>query len=118
MFSNVPAIAAGIGLVLLLPALAAAAWRIHRGPDAVDRATALEFLTGLILSAIALLAVAGGQPVLLDLWPAVAALGAIGTVALARALSVRGIDREPPPPRPPAPPPSRQPARPRPPRSR
>ncbi len=75
-------VALWVHVVLVLVAL----WRILRGEDAVNRLTGLDLLSTLTLSILVLIALITRDSVYLDVALALAALGFIGIIALARYL--------------------------------
>lgn len=68
---------AGAGLVL-------AAWRMLRGPDAPNRAVALDVMTLITVPLMVGVAMASGRAVYLDVALVYAVLAFLGVVALAR----------------------------------
>lgn len=79
-------VAVPAALLLVVAALLLAAWRLWRGPTAADRILALDLATGISLALTVVLALAFGQPVLLDVALALAVIGFVGTAVLARRL--------------------------------
>ena len=80
------AIAVKLSLAILVLAMALGAWRLARGPDAVDRVLAIDTL---YINAIALLIAYGvylGSDHLHAATMIIALLGFVSTVTLARAL--------------------------------
>ena len=73
---------ASVGLVLAFV-------RLLKGPRLPDRVVALEVLTSIGLTLIALFALLFDQPVVLDVLVVVALVGFVGTVAFARYLERR-----------------------------
>lgn len=85
------ALTVGVVLVFLL-AIAIASVRLVLGPTAADRAVALDLITVLGVGAMAVLALVAGSRLYLDVAMALALVGFLGTVALARYIAAR--DRE------------------------
>ncbi len=79
-----------LGMALLL-----AFWRLARGPRAVDRVAALDFLTGLFLCLTAWQALRRQETVWLDVSVLLAVLSFIGTCFLARYLTEQHNHDEP-----------------------
>lgn len=68
-------------------ALAAIAlWRVWRGENAIDRLTGVDLLNTLTLSILVLVALLARDSIYLDVALALAALGFVGVLALARYL--------------------------------
>lgn len=84
------ALALPIATAMVLTALLLAVWRLWRGPTDADRILALDLIAGTGLALIVLLALRHGQPVFLDVAVALAVIGFVGTVALARRLDRSG----------------------------
>ncbi|WP_142849642.1 monovalent cation/H+ antiporter complex subunit F [Telmatospirillum sp. J64-1] len=78
-------------LLLLLIGLAFGLIRLTIGPTLADRVVALDFITVLAVSFIAVLAVATGEPAILDVAIALALVGFLGTVAFARYAERRSL---------------------------
>ena len=78
----------GVALVLLL-AIVLAALRLVRGPPRADRAVALDLITVLGTGLVAVLALLANSALYLDVALALALVGFLGTVALARYIAVR-----------------------------
>ncbi len=78
------ALAADIGLGLVIFGLAVAFLRLLRGPSLPDRVVALDMMTILIVSFCAIFAVVSGDPAFLDVAIVLALVGFLATVALAR----------------------------------
>jgi multicomponent Na+:H+ antiporter subunit F len=85
------ALMVGVVLAFLL-AIAIAAVRLVLGPTAADRAVALDLITVLGVGVMAVLALVAGSELYLDVAMALALVGFLGTVALARYIAAR--DRE------------------------
>jgi len=91
-----PLMTAAINLAswLLLLALALCFFRIARGPTLADRVVALDVLNILAVAYCALLAVASGRAVYLDVAIALALVAFLVTVAFARFIERRGAQTE------------------------
>jgi multicomponent K+:H+ antiporter subunit F len=68
-------------------AMLATAWRLLRGPVAVDRVLALDTLYVLVVALVVLLGLVQGSELLFEAALLVALLGFVSTVALARYLA-------------------------------
>ena len=79
---NFAQLAVGLGLVLC-------AWRLLRGPEATDRALALDTMYVNLVALVVLLGMRHGTELYFEAALLVAMLGFIGTVALAKFI-VRG----------------------------
>ncbi|MGF1485092.1 MAG: monovalent cation/H+ antiporter complex subunit F [Opitutales bacterium] len=75
--------------VLLSLAMILTVVRLFRGPDLTDRVTALDALAGITLSFALVLAIESGEEAFMDVSIAVAVVGFMGTVALARLIERR-----------------------------
>jgi multicomponent Na+:H+ antiporter subunit F len=78
----------GVALALLA-AMAMSALRLVLGPTAADRAVALDLITVLGTGLMAVLALLAGSELYLDVALALALVGFLGTVALARYLAAQ-----------------------------
>lgn len=87
--------AADIAIGLLLVALLLVIVRLWRGPNLGDRIMALDTLTMLAVALIGALTVRTGLGLYLDIAIAIALVGFLSTVALARYLLARGDKGEP-----------------------
>ncbi len=67
--------------------LGVAVWRAIRGDNAVDRLLSVELVSVLALCILILIALLTGQSMYMDVALALAALGFIGTLALAKYLA-------------------------------
>ncbi len=76
-----------IVLVIYLVLLAAAVWRLWRGRTVADRLIGVDLVTTLLLSLLVLLSIIQRDSIFLDLALALAALGFITTLALAKYLA-------------------------------
>jgi len=83
-----------IALVLLAAALLISVARIVIGPTLADRVMALDLLTVLALGFIGAVAVRTGLTLYLDIAIAVALLGFLATIAFARYILRKAIERE------------------------
>lgn len=83
-----------IALVLLAAALLISVVRIVIGPTLADRVMALDLLTVLALGFIGAVAVRTGLTLYLDIAIAVALLGYLATIAFARYILRKAIERE------------------------
>lgn len=77
---NFAFVAVGAALVL-------AAWRLVRGPDAIDRVLALDTMYINVVALVILLGIRFGTALFFDAGLLIALLGFIATVALSRYLS-------------------------------
>ncbi len=87
-------LASQIALGLLLIGMLLAVIRLIRGPNLGDRILALDMITGLATGFIAGLAVLTGFSLYIDIAIALALVGFLATVALARYLMSRARNRE------------------------
>lgn len=78
---------AAIALVFHVGMMAVAVWRIWRGETVADRLVGVDLVTTLLLSTFILLAIIQVDSIFIDLALALAALGFISTVALAKYLA-------------------------------
>lgn len=78
---------ATIALVLHVGMLAVVVWRIWRGETIADRLVGVDLVTTLLLSTLVLLAIIQRDSIFIDLALALAALGFISVVALAKYLA-------------------------------
>ncbi|MCS7056664.1 MAG: monovalent cation/H+ antiporter complex subunit F [Thermoflexales bacterium] len=67
--------------------LSVAVWRTLRGENAVDRLLSVELLSMLALCMLILITLITGESIYMDIALALAALGFIGTLALAKYLA-------------------------------
>jgi multicomponent Na+:H+ antiporter subunit F len=77
-----------VALVLVL-AILLASWRLVRGPTRADRTVALDLITVLGTGLASVLALLADSSFYLDVALALALVGFLGTVALARYIAVR-----------------------------
>lgn len=87
-------LASQVALGLLLVGMLLAVIRLIRGPNLGDRILALDMITGLATGFIAGVAVLTGFSLYIDIAIALALVGFLATVALARYLMSRARDRE------------------------
>lgn len=87
-------LASQIALGLLLVGMLLAVIRLIRGPNLGDRILALDTITVLATGFIAGVAVLTGFSLYIDIAIALALVGFLATVALARYLMSRALDRE------------------------
>ena len=87
--SGVPPVAVTIALVLVGVGLAGAAFRLVRGPEPADRVVALDLITVLLIAITSLIALRTENVLYLDPALALALVGFLATVALARYLELR-----------------------------
>ncbi len=64
--------------------IAGCVWRVWRGENAVDRLLGADLIGTLILAVLVLVALITRQSLYLDMALGLAALGAVGTIALAK----------------------------------
>ncbi|MDB5542428.1 MAG: Na(+) antiporter subunit [Devosia sp.] len=86
-------VASQIALGLLLVALLLTVIRLIRGPNLGDRILALDLITVLAAGFIAAIAVLTGFSLYIDIAIALALVGFLSTVALARYLMVKAAER-------------------------
>jgi multicomponent Na+:H+ antiporter subunit F len=86
--------ASSIALAILLLGLLLSVVRVLRGPTLADRILALDLMTSLALSFVAVIALRTGFLLYLDIAIAIALAGFLATVALARYLLQRGVDAD------------------------
>lgn len=73
-----------VALVIYVILIAAALWRVWRGENIVDRLIGVDLATTLTLGILVILAVSNRNSIYLDVALGLAALGFIGTIALAK----------------------------------
>lgn len=76
-----------VALIVHTLLLGVAVWRVLRGDNAVDRLLSVELVSVLALCMLILITLITGQNIYMDVALALAALGFIGTLALARYLA-------------------------------
>ncbi|MGF1646386.1 MAG: monovalent cation/H+ antiporter complex subunit F [Kineosporiaceae bacterium] len=76
-------------LAVLVLTLVPAVWRMVAGPSDVDRAVAADFVFFAFVAAVALLALRGDDPALLDIVVVATLTGFLATIALARLVDRR-----------------------------
>lgn len=84
-----------IALAVMVLSFVLAVYRLLKGPTLPDRIVALDLFGLLAVSFIALYALFAGQPVYIDAAIALALVAFFGTVAYARFVEKRGLDRGP-----------------------
>lgn len=82
-----------ISLIMLSLALLFTLYRIVIGPTLADRVLALDMLTVVAMGFVGAIAVRTGLTLYLDIAIALALLGFLATVALARYILLRGLQR-------------------------
>ena len=75
---------AGIALILHIVMLAIAVWRVWRGENMADRLIGVDLVTTLLLATLVLLAILMRDSIYVDLALALAALGFISVIAVAK----------------------------------
>lgn len=75
---------AGIALILHIVMLAVAVWRVWRGENMADRLIGVDLMTTLLLATLVLLAILMRDSIYVDLALALAALGFISVIAVAK----------------------------------
>jgi len=80
-------VVAGIAMILHVGMLAIVVWRIWRGDTVVDRLIGVDLITTLLISILVLLSITQRDSIYIDLALALAALGFISTIALAKYLA-------------------------------
>lgn len=78
---------AAVALVLHIGMMAVAVWRIWRGETIADRLVGVDLVTTLLMSILVLLSIIQRDSIYIDLALALAALGFISTIALAKYLA-------------------------------
>ena len=73
-----------LALLVHIGLLAVVLWRVWRGDNVIDRLTGADLLSTLTLSILVLLALIEGDSIYIDVALGLAALGFIGTIALAK----------------------------------
>jgi multisubunit Na+/H+ antiporter MnhF subunit len=73
-----------LALLVHIGLLAVVLWRVWRGENVVDRLMGADLLSTLTLSILVLLALIEGDSIYIDVALGLAALGFIGTIALAK----------------------------------
>lgn len=73
-----------LALLVHIGLLAVVLWRVWRGENVIDRLTGADLLSTLTLSILVLLALIEGDSIYVDVALGLAALGFIGTIALAK----------------------------------
>lgn len=78
---------AGMAMILHVGMLAVVVWRIWRGETVVDRLIGVDLIATLLISILVLLSITQRDSIYIDLALALAALGFISTIALAKYLA-------------------------------
>ena len=73
-----------IALVLYVLMIAIAIWRVWRGENVIDRLIGVELVSTLFIAVLVLIALIYRDSIYIDLALALAGLGFIGTIALAK----------------------------------
>jgi multisubunit Na+/H+ antiporter MnhF subunit len=73
-----------LALLVHIGLLAVVLWRVWRGENVIDRLMGADLLNTLVLSVLALLALIERDSIYIDVALGLAALGFIGTIALAK----------------------------------
>jgi multisubunit Na+/H+ antiporter MnhF subunit len=78
---------AAIAMILHVGMLAVVVWRIWRGETVADRLVGVDLITTLLISIFIILSIIQRDSIYIDLALALAALGFISTIALAKYLA-------------------------------
>ncbi|MBP6016350.1 MAG: hypothetical protein KA586_06485 [Candidatus Promineofilum sp.] len=78
---------AAVAMILHVVMLAVVVWRIWRGETVADRLLAVDLITTLLISIFIILSIIQRNSIYIDLALALAALGFISTIALAKYLA-------------------------------
>ena len=78
---------AAIAMLLHVGMMAVVVWRIWRGETVADRLVGVDLVTTLLISILILLSITQRDSIYIDLALALAALGFISTIALAKYLA-------------------------------
>jgi multisubunit Na+/H+ antiporter MnhF subunit len=82
--ANILTIALNISIAVHVVLIAVCVWRVWRGENLIDRIIGLDMNATLILAILVLVALITADPLYIDVAIGLAALGFIGTIALAR----------------------------------
>lgn len=93
MESGFLSIAINIGFFFVMGGILLGFVRLAKGPSLADRVVALDMMTVSIVAFCALFAISAGTPVFLDVAIALALIGFLATVALARYAERRMVQR-------------------------
>lgn len=78
-----------ISLVIHIGLIVVCVWRVWRGENVIDRLLAADLIATLVLAIFIIIAIDTGNQRFIDLALGLAALGFIGTIALARYIANR-----------------------------
>ncbi len=78
---------AAVAMLLHVAMLAVVVWRIWRGETVADRLVGVDLITTLLISIFIILSIIQSNSIYIDLALALAALGFISTIALAKYLA-------------------------------
>lgn len=81
---NILQIVLYVSLLIHLLLLAVAVWRVWRGENVVDRLIGVDLVTTLVLAVLVLVSLIYRDSIYIDIALALAALGFISTIALAK----------------------------------
>jgi multisubunit Na+/H+ antiporter MnhF subunit len=73
-----------VALVIHIVLIAVCVWKVWRGENAIDRLIGADLIGTLILAVLVLVALIQRQSLYIDMALGLAALGAVGTIALAK----------------------------------
>jgi multisubunit Na+/H+ antiporter MnhF subunit len=73
-----------LALLVHISLMAVVLWRVWRGENVIDRLMGADLLNTLVLSVLVLLALIEGEGIYVDVALGLAALGFVGTIALAK----------------------------------
>ena len=73
-----------LALLVHIGLLAVVLWRVWRGENVIDRLMGADLFNTLVLSVLVLLALIEGEGIYVDVALGLAALGFVGTIALAK----------------------------------
>ena len=78
---------AAVAMILHVAMMAVVVWRIWRGETVADRLVGVDLITTLLISIFIILSIIQSDSIYIDLALALAALGFISTIALAKYLA-------------------------------
>jgi multisubunit Na+/H+ antiporter MnhF subunit len=84
MIENVLIYTLNLSLAIHIALIAVCVWRVGRGENLIDRLIGLDMTATLILAVLVLVSFISQDVIYIDIALALAALGFIGTIALAR----------------------------------